>query len=356
MKRFFVLTLLLLPLGLLGAQPTGAASVFIDSDPLRAAILLDGKLLTEQTPVLLRNLPPGKHTVELWKEGFTLVSRTFVVSPEAVPVVQVALPPDSIVLAFPAHAEVFDSAGTHQTAGQQFRYPSGAYVIEDKGGQARLSPVFADEGLLTVAGWGLGIVVVSAFLSSASDIYHIRTGWVDHPSILTAGLWATALFEWPWYAALNARKARFIRDSAPTITALPQRLDLAQTLFTEGEEALQAGELDQAVGLFTKVIREHPDSQLVPGAWFRVARIHSVTGSRELALGEYRLVAEMYPQAAYHDRARQALADLFEASENPEKALANLDQMVLADGFFDKEAVAVQKARLTTALEASHAK
>ena len=356
MNRVLVpLFLLLTSLASLVSQPVARASVFLDSDPMGARIVLDGKLLTEKTPALLRGLPPGKHSVSVGKEGFLRVSQTFTVSPDSVPVVTFTLPPDSVVLAFPAHAEVVDALGTHQTTGQQFRYPSGIYTLQDAGGQARLTPLFADEGLLTVAGWALAIVTGSALLSTASDIYHIRTGWVDHPSILTASLWGTALLELPWFASLAGRKAHFLRDVAPTITPLPQRLDLAATLFAGGEQALQNGELDQATALFTQVIREHPESQLVPGAWFRVARIHSVTGRRTLALGEYRLVAETFPQAAYYDRARKALADLYEAEGNPVAALNNLDQMVLADGFFDQASVEVQRKRLIAAQEAADA-
>jgi hypothetical protein len=340
--------LLLLPLLTAFAQADGRPSVFVDSEPLGSRILLDGQLLAERTPVLLRGLKPGNHTISLWHEGFHKKDQTLVLTEDKVPVVEVALAPDSAVLAFPANSQVTDPEGSHPTDGKQFRYPAGTYQV--LGADAvTFTPVFPDEGLLTAAGWGLVVLSGAAALATVSDIYHVSTRWVDHPSEITAALWVSALFELPWYGALAGRKARFLRDSAPQITALPERLDQAKTLFDDGESALQSGELAQAETLLSRLVKEFPESQLVPGAWFRLARIHSVTGRKNLALGEYRLVAETYPQAAYHDRARKALADLYEASGEPVKAIENLDKMVLTDDFFDKADIEVQKVRLVAA-------
>ena len=327
-------------------------SVFLDSDPIGARINLDGRLLVDRTPALLRGLSPGKHSVSVGKQDFIQVTQSFEVASGQVPVVRLVLPPDSVVVAFPENAEVVDAQGKHSTSSQQFRYPAGTYVLSDQDGAVRFTPVFPEEGLLTVAGWSLAALSGAALLSTASDIYHISAGWVDHPSLLTAGLWVSTLFSLPWWDALQKRKTAFMKDSASLATALPSPLELPQPLFDAGEDAMNSGDLAKAEGLFTRVVREHPSSQLVPGAWFRLARIHLVTGRRELALGEYRLVAETYPQAAYYDRAREALANLYEAAGERALALENLDQMVLTDGFFDRADIEAQKARLKAAQEA----
>jgi len=158
-----------------------------------------------------------------------------------------------------------------------------------------------------------------------------------------AALAFTALMELPWFLSINGAKDRFDKSKAPAVTPLPVPLVPADTLFQRGDAALKSGDLDQAVDAFTQFVRDFPSSRLAPGAWYRLARIHSVTGRRELALGEYRLVAETYPFPAYHDRARQAMADLYEAAGKPQDALTQLDAMVLADGFFSKDDVEAQK-------------
>jgi|GEM_PF-2477789 outer membrane protein assembly factor BamD (BamD/ComL family) len=351
--RTFLLFLLLSPL--VGwAQVPGAPSVFLDTDPMGSRIFLDGKLLPDRTPALLRGLSAGPHELVIWHEGFLRSNQKFVVAADAVPTVQVSLSPDSAVLAFPADGQIVDPQGNHVTDGKQFRYPAGTYQFTT-GDSLHLTPVFPDEGLLTAAGWGLLALFGAAVVSTGSDVYHISTGWQDHPSEITAALWLSTLFELPWYGSLLGRKAKFQRDTAPSVTALPQPLDRAQALFDRGEAALQAGQLDQAEPLLARLVKEFPDSRLTPGAWFRLARIHLIAGRRDLALGEYRLVAETYPQAATYDRARKALADLYEAAGEPGKALENLDLMVLRDGFFDKADITAQKVRLSAAQGVPHA-
>jgi len=343
--RIFLL-LLFVPL-FASAQAGGTPSVFVDTDPMGARIFLDGTLLPERTPALLRGLTLGKHQVSLRRDGFVPALSAFEVAEGTVPTVEISLTPDSVVLAFPANDQVVDAEGPHPTEGRQFRYPSGTYQLADTQGRGlAMTPVFPDEGLLAVAGWGLAVLVGASLASAASDIYHINNGWTTHPSEVTAALWVSTLFELPWYGSLSGRKARFLRDAAPSVTALPERLDQAKALFALGEDSLQTGDLPRAAPLFTRVVKEFPESRLVPGAWFRLARIHSLTGRRDLALGEYRLVAETYPQAAVYDRAQKALADLYEAAGLPEKAIESLDRMVLADGFFDPIDIAAQKDRL----------
>ena len=354
MKRAQVFLLLFVIPLVAWAQVPGRPSVFFDTDPLGSRIFLDGKLLPDRTPALVRGLSAGTHQVSFWHEGFLRSDQKFVVSQGAVPTVEVSLASDSAVLAFPADGQIIDSQGNHVTEGQQFRYPAGTYQFSP-GSSLKLTPVFPDEGLIAVAGWSLLVLAGAAVVATGSDVYHISTGWQDHPSEITVALWASTLFELPWYGSLLGRKAKFLRDVEPNITALPQHFDQSQSLFDQGEAALQAGQLDQAEPVLARLVKEFPDSRLAPGAWFRLARIHSITGRRDLALGEYRLVAETYPQAATYDRARKALADLYEASGNPDQALQNLDLMVLFDGFFDPADIAAQKVRLAAAQGVPHA-
>jgi hypothetical protein len=329
------------------AEAPAPASVFIDTNPLGARIQLDGRLLTEETPALLRGLGSGKHTVSLWKDQFGQVTQTFVVSEGRVAQVDADLPPDSIVLAFPENTQVTDGQESRETKGDQFRYPKGTYTFSLDQETLRLTPIFPDEPLVSLAGWSLAFLAAGATAMTVSDAYHIQTNWTNHPSSLTIGLLSATILDAAWFAALQGRKARFLKETVGTTSPLPSQIDSPQPTFDAGEASLQTGGLAKAEELFTRVVREYPTSQLVPGAWFRLARIHSVTGRRDLALAEYRLVAETYPQAAYYDRARQALANLYEAAGKPADALESLNLMVLNDNFFDKADIEAQKARLS---------
>lgn len=354
MKPFGAFFLLFLgPLALLLGQ-TAEASVFVDTEPMGARIEVDGRLVPEATPALLRGLAPGPHTLSLWHEGYALAVRSVTVGPGPVPVVEVDLPPGSMVLAFPEVPAIADGTGALGTAGRQFRFPEGTYKLAEGGGAARFTPAFADEGLLAVAGWALVLVAGASAVSAASDAYQITTGWADHPSLLTAALAGTAVLELPWYLSLSGRKARFLKDTSPVAGPLAENLDQTQDLWDKGEAALETGDLAEAEPFFSRLVRAHPDSRLVPGAWFRLAKIHSITGRKDLAAGEYRLVAVTYPQAAYYNRARKALADLDEAAGDPVHALENLDALV-PDDLFAQADLDAQRTWLTAAMEASPA-
>lgn len=282
--------------------------LFVDTQPMGALIRIDGVLQGVTTPARFTSLSPGTHTVTVGKLGFTSVTQTVTLD-SAPAVVEVDLPAQSVVLAFPQAERLSTPEVNFGAPGHQFRFPEGTYRLEGGPNGPLVTPVFPDEGLLAVAGWGLALLATTAVASSALDVWHMNQGWVDHPSIVTVGLWASTLVELPWYFALQTRKTKFHRDTAPLVTPLPEvPLPTPQT-FAQAEEALAAGNLAQAEALLARVVAD-PESKLVPGAWFRLARIHAATGRRELALGEYRIVADLLPQAAYYDRARQAIADL----------------------------------------------
>jgi len=362
---FLVLTILALLAPSLEAQsgstgsveaPEVLPSVFIDADPLGCRIVLDGVLRPERTPALLRGLTPGHHTVILGREGYRRAEVSFELSTSAETAsVEADLVPDAAVLAFPAASEVRGPEGPVATEGRQFRYPAGSYRVEVLDGAVALTPVFPEEGSLAVASWSLALVSAAALVSTAGDVWALKTGRADHPSFVTLGLWTAALVDLPWWGQLSGQKARFLRRAQPDAADLAGRLDEAKPLFLQGEAALEAGDLDRAAGAFGRLVREQPQSRYLPQAWFRLARIHSMTGHRDLARGEYLLVADTYPQAETHDRARQALADLLEAAGDPVGALAQLDAMVFNDGYFTPDDVADQKARLQAAAGEPHA-
>ena len=51
------------------------AVVFLTTNPINADVLLDGRPLQEQTPLLLRGLEPGVHELEIRKRGYRTEQR-----------------------------------------------------------------------------------------------------------------------------------------------------------------------------------------------------------------------------------------------------------------------------------------
>lgn len=343
MRRLGALLLLVVPAALFAADAPGRP-LFVDSEPMGARIVVDGTMVPETTPALLRGLAPGVHRVQVALEGYLTADQTVDVGADGVAQVAVTLTPDSVVLAFPADPTVTTPRGPVTTGGQHVVYPSGAYSFQRLGTNLAITPVFPDETLAALSGWGLLALVGAATVATSLDAFVPRP-YSDGPSPLTVGLWVTTVLDVPWVLSVQGRKAKFYRETAPRLVATTLEASQAQDLFDAMERALDAGDLDQAARAAGQLVEQAPRSRLVPGAWFRLARIHAATGHRELALAEYRLVAETYPQADTYDRARKALADLYEATD-PAKARAQLDLMVLADDYFTADDIDAQKKRL----------
>jgi len=349
------LLILLLGAPALTAEGVAAPSVFVDTDPVGARLAVDGVVQPEGTPVLLRGLAPGNHRLAVWKDGYRTTYRTVEVTAGAVAAVELSLPPESALLSFPQTAVVRDGLGTMEAEGRQFRVPTGSYSLTTEDGGLQLTPAFPDEGLRVAAGWGLGLLATASVASAASDVWHVSTGWSYSPTMVTAGLLAATLLELPWYLAIEGRKARFLREASGKSLLAAEFPPLASGLSTQADQALESGDLAAAEAALTQLVTGAPESRLVGSAWFRLARIHAVTGRRSLALGEYRLVADTYPQPETFDRSRKALADLLEAEGRPAEALAQLEQMTGSGDLFDPADLETQKTRLQAAVEAAHA-
>ena len=72
LRNILVLGLLSFAVPLAVAQDAAPAPsiVFLSSSPINAQVMHNGTPLAVETPLLLRDLAPGKHTFELRKEGY----------------------------------------------------------------------------------------------------------------------------------------------------------------------------------------------------------------------------------------------------------------------------------------------
>ena len=329
----------------LGAQEVLAPSVFISTDPLGAHLRLDDQPRKETTPVLLRGLGAGVHQLVVYKAGYRSERLRVTIVAGKTATITVSMAPDSVVAAFPANTLLEIAGSNRSTTGLQFRLPSGRYDLSSEGSTAKAEPVFADEGLMTLAPWlGLGLTTLAAG-STAIDLYLMsqNTGTLTP---ITPALWVSAVVEMAWYWALSARQTRWNQARVPTFGPLTQeaaeKAEFSTTLAERANLLLADGNLEGSEALLSRLVREYPEAYGVPGAWFHLARIHSLKGERELARGEYRLVAETLQDPEWYDRAHKALADFALAEGQPEQALYHLQQLTFADGYFEPPVIQAQ--------------
>jgi TolA-binding protein len=109
----------------------------------------------------------------------------------------------------------------------------------------------------------------------------------------------------------------------------PTRLPADSLAFRKAGIILEGGEFDQAIALYDKLIRDFPESPIVPSALFQMGRGYEYLGKRDSAVLLYQQVVARYPAS---DAASDALieaaglklreGDWAEASKNYEQFLA----------------------------------
>ena len=66
-----ILSLTFCSLDNLAAEPgSGGNALFINSNPIGADILIDGRAVLKKTPALIRNIEPGSRRISLRKDDF----------------------------------------------------------------------------------------------------------------------------------------------------------------------------------------------------------------------------------------------------------------------------------------------
>jgi hypothetical protein len=343
--KLFLLAALVLSLAGVGAQEVLAPSLFVATDPLGANLRVDDQPRSETTPVLLRGLGTGVHQLLVYKAGYRAERLTVTIVAGKTASITITMAPDSVVAAFPANTVLEIAGSNRSTTGLQFRLPGGRYDLSTEGTTVKAEPVFEDEALLTLAPWlGLGLVSVAAG-SAGIDLYFKSQNW-GGLTPFTPLLWASAAVELAWYWALSDRRTRWEKSRMPTYGPLAQegaeKAVFSTALAERANLLLSEGDLVGSEAVLSRLVHEYPEAYQVPGAWFRLARIHALKGERELAQGEYRLVAETLQDPEWYDRAHKALADFALADAQPEKALYHLRQLTFVDGYFEPAVIAAQ--------------
>jgi hypothetical protein len=336
------------------AQPATSA-LFLTSTPIGADVLHNGEALDKLTPVLLRDLPPGRHALEVRKEGYSYRAVSVDLEPGQVESVSVNLAGEYLLPSFPEEGSL-EIRGTAETAEDQlFQIPQGSYTMRrGKDGTLAIEPQYGLQGWLT--GLNLAVPLALAFsgVLTVHDIaYPKRSALKITPSFslspVTLSAYGVSLALIGFDITLHVLKARFLKSFR--YSAIPARESLykAREYFDRAESLLSLGQLEEAQRFYTVLLDEYRGSPLYPEALFKIARIHALGGDETMAAMELELLIERYPTPALYDKARKTLADLAFARGAYEDSLEQLDAMVFADPLFVAEEIDQYRAEILEA-------
>jgi tetratricopeptide (TPR) repeat protein len=327
------------------------STFFLTTTPINADVLLDGEPLEEQTPLLLRQLAPGSHELEIRKQGYKTEQLGVELAAGEIRSLEIELASLSFSTLLPEEERVI-IRGQKQAAGDTvYQLPEGIYSFSREGGSLHIEPVFPQDSW--IGGLNLAIPLSVAFTTvlTLHDIFYPKRAALQFtedfslsPATLSAyGLTISLIsFDIALYVRRNKARKAFSYAATPR----EQALHSAKEYYERAENLLALGQLDEALRFYTRVLEGYKDSPLYPYALFKTARIHFLTGEDSLATIEFNLIADHYPLPDLYDKAQRGLADILLRRESYQESIEQLQHMVFADPLYSKEEIELLKAEI----------
>ena len=313
------------------ADEPGGAVLFVTSDPPGADLLLDGRPLERATPVLVRGLAPGEHTVRISRPGYAAWSGSVTLDPGAPGAVSAVLPRTGFVAGAPGTDIVLP--GSEETAdGRYLALPLGTYAFgRDAGTRLTVTPAYPRQRLMDALAVGIPL-----FLGFATYLT-IDGAVAGDPAVPPAAIasYAAAATMIGAEAWLCGDRKRFREDTA--LRAEGEGDPAAeQASFDQALCLLGSDRFPEALAAFERIDRR---SSLYPQALYKSANIHLLKSDYVSALADFDMIARDYPLPDLYDRSLKASADVLVRLERYPEALDRLGRMVFFDVLYGHEEI-----------------
>ncbi len=320
------------------AGPPGA--IFIGSAPIRAEVTLDGTPIGT-TPLFVESIAAGNHEITVIKPGHLQYTESVVVAPGEIVQFNTVMEPSVFVGAFAA-AETIVDGQSYSRQDSRLILPAGTYEFSQTGSSLTLNPVYPYESALRSLRVAAPVVAIAAIIATVEDIFvrDSESFFTSRlPSPATFATWTAAAASGGFLIALTQDKKRYEAETVVRRYDTPLTEAEAERFYLNGERSLEAGNLETALTNYTRVVVEGGDSEYVPLALYKAARIYTIFGENNLALPMFELLVRDYPVPETYDRALKSIADILLSRKRYEGAIEALKQMVFVDDLYDSETI-----------------
>lgn len=365
MRKTITLLILTLSTFMLSAQlfpkKESVKYVFINSYPIRAKVLFDGKDTNTLTPCLLRNLNPDiKITIK--KEGYNeyrltqndLTGRKF----------EINLTPSSFDLYFPEKASY--KLGNTDTKGPVYvsKLKSGTYDINITNDKI----VFKKTSNFIPAYVGVGTAFGISFSAMASLIgiseycnyygqvknnpdeysrYHYKTttGILDYAkisSIVSTGVLFTSLISLIIADAViqyNDKKTKL-----EIVNKIPSNQD--GIFYETALQYLSSGDIKRSNDVLNSITSLYPESDIIPKVYYQLGQNYFILQDYDNALKDWEIFLRDYPIADYYDYVLKNMADIYFEKKELLTARNQLDKILYTENILNRESIFSMRAKL----------
>jgi hypothetical protein len=338
LRKFLAFGFLLYTIPLAMSQEAAPTPVllFLSSSPINAKVLDNGTPLTQETPLLLRDLAPGKHTFELHKEGFPVRKVSLEVKAGEVKSLVADLTGGAFQPAFLNETEVVLGGKTEKSTDVIFQLPEGDYRVRRVGDNLVVEPRYRLQGAITGLNIALplavafsGLLTVYDVLTPPNSAFPLSAATLSSYGV-TAGLAGFDL-------VLHLKRRGFRKAYSYRVIPLQESAHVARELCEKAEALLAQDRREEALHFYGLVVHEHPDSVYLPQALFKTAKIHFLTEDDTLAILEFQLLVARYPLPDLYDKAQKSLADLYARQGAYPESLAHLEAILFVDPLYSRE-------------------
>ncbi len=369
MKTFLILILVVLSVNLtnLFSQSMGkketVSYIFVNSYPIRAKVLINGRDNNILTPCILRNLSSDTK-VGIKKDGYNeyTLSAQDIISKKF----DINLVPNSFDIYFPERTSY--KLGNTDTKGPVYvsKLKSGQYDINITDNKI----VFRKTSLFLPAYVGVGTALGISLLSTGSLIgvseyynynanearkngdatnkYHYETmtrdmDYVKIPSIALSGLLFTGLLSLIIADAVlqyNDKRAKLeILDKSPS--------NQDEIFYDTALQYLSSGDIKRSTDILLSIISIYPESDLIPKVFYQLGQNYFIMQEYDTALKNWEIFLRDYPIADYYDYVLKNMADIYYEKKELLMARNQLDKIIFTENILNRESILSLRAKIS---------
>ncbi len=310
--------------------------LFLSSSPINAQVIHNGEPLAVETPLLLRDLAPGKHTFELRKQGYPARTVSLELAAGEVKSQVVDLTGGTFQPAFLNEAELVLAGKKEKSAGVLFQLPEGDYRVRRVGDDLVVEPRYRLQGAITGLNISLPLALAFSGILTIYDVLQPPEGPFPLSAATLSSYGVTAGLA-GFDVVLHLKRRSFRKTYSYAVRPLQDSPHVARELYERAEGLLAQDRREEALHFYGLVVHEHKDSAYLPEALFKTAKIHFLTEDDTLAILEFQLLVNRYPLPELYDKSRKSLADLYARQGDFPESLAHLEAMVFADPLYPRE-------------------
>ncbi len=321
------------------SQASGDSIMFISSSPTGAGVKIDGTKIEGTTPLLLKKLVPGKHKIEIVKNGYDNYFTTVETSKKEIKYIKPKL--NAITVSIEIHDEdtILLNGIEIKNTGTPLKLPSGKYDIYREDNILYIDPIYPKQKRINV----LNVFVPTLFLLSGGltigelvDGNRKDNDKMSFFSPLTTITYSATLSLLITDIVLHKKKIKYLETYSVTVRSLGAGGDSANDHYQKAQEFLTLNKRDKALEYYKLIINDFSDSLLMPEALYKVAKIYKIEGKNKLAIAKLKLILREFPAPEVYDKACNMMAEL---QNSKEKKVFYLKKMVFYDPLFSKQEI-----------------